>query len=166
MTQYKQEELWELFNVLPKELKQTIFSENTSNLVREIAAKYELEEEQIPELAGLIGNVLMGLLAPNELPQNITENVKIEKEKSEAITKDFIEKLFYPLKDYLGAFYPNVKFAPGGEKVVKTIAQTNQNESLEKKIEIAQKNKTLPAEQSGQGSSETPESSDTYREPV
>ncbi len=64
MSEYPPKQLWPLYEKLPKDLQETIFSEKTADLIFDICTRNGLEKE-MSEVAKHTGYV--GLLSPEEL---------------------------------------------------------------------------------------------------
>lgn len=116
MTQYSQEELRKLFEGLPDNLKDAVLSEATANAISDICQRYGIEGEKVPRLAGLVGNVLMGILSPKELPETLKGELVIDRETAQKISQEINRFILYPVKESLVEFY-KVELAPGGRLV-------------------------------------------------
>ncbi|MDD5146211.1 MAG: hypothetical protein PHN39_00450 [Candidatus Pacebacteria bacterium] len=156
MDDYNQKELLDLFEALPQELKTVIVSEKTSKMIADLAAKYELDETDYPTLASLVGYVLIGVLSPDTLAYDLTQEATISQEKAEALAQELIVNFFHPLKEYLSPLYPNIQFTPDA-KIMKRAITNQPREAI------------MPST-AGQGVTTTAmpsaSSGDTYREPV
>jgi hypothetical protein len=102
---YTRDELWKLYEVLPKELKEAIFSQETADVIYRTCTRNNLEEEKIPEVAKYVGYVLMGLLAPDELEKKLIEVLEIGAEKSKNISQEISRFVFFPLRPILEKLY-------------------------------------------------------------
>jgi len=131
--QYTQKELWGLFDVLPKELKDAILSEETAETIRKTCEQYEIKEQSISEIAKLVGDVLMGLLAPERFFQSLQSNLNIEKETAQNIFQKINRFIFFPVKNLLSEFYLEIDFAPEKIEPEKTASTEKREET--KKIE-------------------------------
>lgn len=99
--QYSKEELWKLYEKLPEELKDTIFAEDTANSIENICRRNELEEEQIPKVAELVGYVLLGILRPEELEEALEKEMKLKKKPAKKIAQELHRLVFFPVKGSL-----------------------------------------------------------------
>jgi len=150
MPEYSQEQLWKLFETLPQELKDALLSEDTANTIREISQRHGIKEEELPRFAALVGDILMGLLPPEEFPKTLERELKIDEEKAEKISREVNRFILFPVKDSLAEFYKEIRFAPGG-RLIRTEARE------EKRVEEA-KEETKKEER--------PPQADIYREPI
>ncbi len=156
MAQYSQEQLWKIFEALPDELKDALLSEDTANTIREICQKNEVQEKDVPRMAAMVGDTLMGLLPPEDFSRRLEKELVIDKERAEKISQGVNRLILFPVKDSLVDFYKEISFAPGGriikpemkEKVMPEIKKAKEREKKEK----------IPKKESSQA--------DVYREPI
>ncbi|MBU2579086.1 hypothetical protein KKA09_03145 [Patescibacteria group bacterium] len=161
LQQYNQKELQGLFEVLPEELKDAILSEQTAETIRKICERYKIEERNMSEIAGLVGNVLMGLFPPENFLASLQVELNIEKEKSQNIFQEINRFIFFPVKNFLIEFYPEIKFAHGGKVADESIAI--EEKFAKEKLEKIESEKAAPIEES----KETKKTGDdVYREPI
>lgn len=112
MIEYPKEQLWELYQELPKEIQETIFSESTADKIHSICTRNKIEDtEKISKIAKLSGYVLLGLLLPEELEGSFISEIKIKKEEAKQISKEINRFIFLPIKDSIEALY-GVKITP------------------------------------------------------
>lgn len=133
MTEYNQEQLWGLFNVLPKKLKDAIFSEETADVISNICKEHKIEDTQKSKIAELVGDSLMGLLPPNKLHEYIKTETGIEQAEAEKVALAINRFILYPVKEALGSLY-EIEFAPGG-KIIKS--KIDKSKVVEKKSKKA-----------------------------
>ncbi len=126
--EHTKEEFWKLFGKLPEELKDAIFSGETADRIRSICERYNIGGKNVPEIASQTGNVLLGLLPPNDF-QNILEiDLKLEKETAEKVAREINRFIFYPVKPELEQLY-------GAEKTIDGDASTERIEQKQNKME-------------------------------
>lgn len=106
--EYSREELWKLYEVLPNELKEAIFSVETANSIYETCTRNGLKEEEIPEIAKYTGYVLMGLLPPNEFEKTLKEKVGLDEEKAKKVSQEIDRFVFFPLRTTLETIYKEI----------------------------------------------------------
>jgi hypothetical protein len=110
--EYTKEELWKIYEKLPGELKDAIFSEKTAENIFNICARYGIEDgERISKVAKFVGRVLMGLLPPNEFEETLEREVGIEKEAAKSIKREVEMLIFYPVRTQLEEIY-KIEIAP------------------------------------------------------
>jgi hypothetical protein len=103
--EYSKEELWKLYETLPKELKDAIFSEETANSIYEACTRNNLEEEKTPEIAKYTGYVLMGLLLPSEFEKTLKEKVGLRNDLAKKVNQEIGRFVFFPLRSALEMIY-------------------------------------------------------------
>ena len=103
--QYTKEQLWKLYDNLPPELQEAIFSSENSEQLDAICQRYGVAENQIPETAKLIGRVLLGVLPPEDFPAALEKETGLKKETAKQITHEINRFIFAPVKDYLAQIY-------------------------------------------------------------
>jgi len=118
MKENNQEQLRGLFNVLPEELKDAIFSEETADAIFNICKKYQIEGDKKSKIAKLVGNSLMGLLSPDKLEETIKTEIKIDYARAKKIALEINRFILYPVKEALGSLY-ETEFTPRG-KIIKS----------------------------------------------
>ena len=100
---YTSEQLWKLYKNLPEELKEAVFSMETTNSIYDICARNEIEK--VKELAKLVGYVLIGVLPPDEFQENIKKELKLKEEKAKSVAQETYRFIFYPVKPLLEEIY-------------------------------------------------------------
>jgi len=123
MSQYTKDELWKIFETLPSELKQAIFSQETADTIWETAERNGLGGEQTHQVAGIVGNSLMGLLHPEDLAQTILDETELSPEQASNVARDINRLIMFPVKNYLYDFYKEITFVPSGKIVQSQMAR-------------------------------------------
>lgn len=95
---YTEEQYSELYNNLPKGLRDLVLSGDLSNRVGAIAMKYSLTPEETSELEPAVEDVALGLVTIEELPENIFIQVGIDNERAQQIAREAMQTI---LQDYL-----------------------------------------------------------------
>jgi hypothetical protein len=95
---YTEEQYSELYNNLPKGLRDLVLNGDLSNRVGAIAMKYGLTPEETSELEPAVEDVALGLVTIEELPENIFIQVGIDNERAEQIAREAMQTI---LQDYL-----------------------------------------------------------------
>jgi len=106
MPDYPKDQLWELYENLPKELQGAIWAEKNADFIHDICFRNEVKEDKtISEIAKNITYILLGLLSPNELTQVLEKEVKIKKEQAKQIALEINRFVLLPIKDNLETLY-------------------------------------------------------------
>lgn len=99
------EKIWEIFELLPQDLKEAILSEDTAEAIWNICKICNIDEEKIPQVSKLVGNVLMGLLPPNRLQKRLQEIEGIDPETAKKLDVYISHYVFDPVKEELEEIY-------------------------------------------------------------
>jgi len=122
---YTKEQFWELYKKLPQELKDALSAEETGNNIYEICKRYEIEEN-LDQIVDYIGQVLLGILPPEEFQETLEKELTLEKEVAKKVTREINRFVFYPVKSSLEELYkieitppakPTEITPPPGEKL-------------------------------------------------
>lgn len=115
--EYPIEEAWKLYEKLPPDLKEAIFSESTAEDIWNICIRNGIEDERIPQIAKYTGRVLLGLLPPNELQETLEKELEIESEIAKRISREIARYVFFPVKHSLEELY-KIEITPAGVRPV------------------------------------------------
>jgi hypothetical protein len=113
---YTPEQFWKLYEKLPQELKDALFAEETGNNIYEICKRNEVEEN-LGEIVDLVGQVLLGLLPPNEFQETLEKELKLERERAKKISQEIYRFIFYPVKSSLEELYKIEIVTPAQPKI-------------------------------------------------
>jgi len=105
LKEYSPEELWKLFQKLPKELQEAIFSEETADNIASICQRNEIKEEKMSRLAEYIGQALLGILPPDEFQEVLEKELKLKKEIAKKVFHEVYRFIFAPVKESLAELY-------------------------------------------------------------
>ncbi|TSD04005.1 MAG: hypothetical protein Greene071421_371 [Parcubacteria group bacterium Greene0714_21] len=95
----QKEQFWKLYEKLPQELKDVLWAQETGDNIYEICQKYEATEH-LGEIVELTGQVLIGLVLPQEFSAKI-ETLGVKKDVAELIAREINRLVFYPVKPAL-----------------------------------------------------------------
>jgi len=98
---YTQEQLDKIYEKLPEELQEAIFSVETSNDIGQVGDTYGVTDERLNTIAEHVGYVLMGLILPQEFSEILKQEGGLPKVLAEAIARDLNRMVFYPVKPAL-----------------------------------------------------------------
>lgn len=101
LQQYNKEKLAKLFEKLSPELRETVFSMETAETVRDACETYGIEDERAGQIAELTGQVLMGLVLPEDFSEKLEKEVELPRVLAQAIAKEINRFVFYPVKPAL-----------------------------------------------------------------
>ena len=132
--EYTKEELQKLYEGLPEELKEAIFSVETADNIYNICTKNKIGEDKISEIAKYVGFVLFGILLAQNFQETLEKELKIEKEAAENIAAEINQLIFYPVKLVLQQLYKKeAELAEGAvEKPVERIREESPRKDIYK----------------------------------
>jgi len=109
--EHLRDQLWKLYEKLPEELQETIFSVETADAIGDVCQKNKVSEQNVPEVAKYTGRVLMGLLPPNEFEGALVKEVKLKAETAKNVAREITRFIFFPIKEVLFQLY-EIEIAP------------------------------------------------------
>jgi len=155
--QHTKDELWKLFDRLPEELKEAVFSQETADHIFSICERYDVDN--VSEVARHVGLVLMGVLMPNELMVALTKEVGLKKPVAEKVAQEINRFIFYPVQSALKQLHRVEvgEVEKGHSAEVKTIAQSVKQGTPKEKV-MSQEKPLQKKQKSGKA--------DPYRESI
>lgn len=102
--EYPKEQLWKLYEALPNELKDAIFSEKTADAIHDVCQRNGLEKE-MPQIAKYTGYVLLGLLTPEDFQKALQEELSLKNGVAKKVALEINRFVFFPIKGSLEALY-------------------------------------------------------------
>ena len=181
------EQFWTTYKALPKELQDAVFSEETAETIFNACADNGVEDERISKIAGYVGNILLGLLPPEQFQPALELDLNLEPKAAENICQIVYGSILEPVRDQLAELYlsKDKKEVKANEEKIEAGIVT-EKETRIKEIEIKIKTGINPEEQikeilrektaTADSKKETKKtaanettatkSSDSYREPI
>jgi hypothetical protein len=101
--EYTKEQLQKLYKNLPEELQKTLFSVETADSTWDISERYNIDK--ICTFAKIIGDVLFGILHPNELQEVLEKELNLETETAQKVVREINQFIFYPVRPFLEKLY-------------------------------------------------------------
>ncbi|MEK9135134.1 MAG: hypothetical protein AAB451_02445 [Patescibacteria group bacterium] len=138
LKKYTSEQFWKLYEKLPQELKDALFADETGNNIYEVCQRNEIGEN-LEDIVDLVGQVLAGVLAPDDFQGILEKELKLEKETAKKTAQEINRFIFYPVRTELEKLYQTKVTAPV--------------------VEVRLQQKPQPT-------ATGPKKDDTYREPV
>jgi len=137
---YKKEQLWKLYEKLPDELKEAVFSGETADSIYDICQRNKIEE-MVSDIASIVGHVLLGVLPPDEFEEAIKKELKMENDLAKKVAQEINRFVFYTVKSSLEELY-GAEIAPPARP------------------------KTAPPPKPSEEKPKPPSGLDVYREPI
>jgi len=116
MPQYPKEQILQLYKGLPEDLREALNSDKTMDAIERLSKEYHLSGKQISKLVDLVGQVLMGLLLPDEFQQDLEKKAGLKKDVAKKVALEIQRFVFYPVKQSLSALYQMEITQPEPEK--------------------------------------------------
>lgn len=148
MKQYTKQELWDVYEKLPEDLQQAIFSVEVAEHINNTCERSNVSNNKVSQVAKFTGRVLMGLLTPEEFKIRLKEEVKLSEPAVKNVFRGINRLVFMPVRETLSALY-------GTE-----IKPTKKPEGLEEAEETSEV-KTETGQEQKERSQQ-----DKYREPI
>lgn len=101
LKQYTKEQLEQIYQKLPEELQEALFSLETAENIGQVCENYGILDARVSEVAKYAGHVLMGLTLPQEFSGTLETDVKLSKTLADTIARDINRLVFYPVKPAL-----------------------------------------------------------------
>lgn len=107
LEEYSKEELWKIYNALPFDLQNAIFSEDTAESIDNICQICKIENVALA--AKLVGRTLMGLLPPKDFIKIAKQELNLEDERAKQFEMHVQHYIFNPVADDLELIYETEK---------------------------------------------------------
>jgi len=134
MLNYPPELLLELYENIPEELQDAIFSEEIADKISDICARNGIKDEDtIFEIAKYVCYVLIGILPPNELGPILKKDLNFAEDLAKQIGWEISRFIFFPLKDTLEPLY-KIAIEPGAKPTEAVVPKTPEEGTEEKEI--------------------------------
>lgn len=115
-TKYTKKQFWELYAKLPQELKDAVFAEETDNSVYETCKRNKIIDKH-QQIIEYVGQVLIGVLKPNEFQETLEIETKLKKDIVKKVAQEINRFIFYPVKSSLEELY-NMEITPPAQMKV------------------------------------------------
>lgn len=129
-SEYTQEQLWKLYENLPEELKEAVFSVETADDIYNTCKRNNVPDEKISKVAKYAGRTLMGLLPPDEFQKTLEKEANLSNETAKTISLEISRFVFYPVKNQLEEIY-KIKMAASPKTPKKKIKTETETEKAE-----------------------------------
>ena len=102
--QYTKDELWKLFEQLPEELRDAVFSEENARHLFSLAERYGIED--VSQISYYVGLVFLGILPPEQFRDILAKELKRnDPATTAAIYREIDRLVFYPVRPSLDQMY-------------------------------------------------------------
>src|SRR3989344_3825390 len=113
MKNFTEEQIAQMYDNLPEDLNEAVFSVDMSEVVEKIGRGHQLSIDKIGDLANETGMVMLGVTHPNEFIGNLADRLEVDKEKARAIGGEINEQIFKKVRESLRKIH---NMREGGEE--------------------------------------------------
>ena len=108
---YSKDKLGDIFDTLPEEIKEAIFSVDSAEAITSIGQKYSLHIDQTALLGQETGYVLLGITDPMEFAPILASKLGVDKQTAGNIVMDINDKIFVKVKEALRQVHSGQKLS-------------------------------------------------------
>mgnify|MGYP006284797591 CR=1 FL=1 len=101
MAKYSQKDIQQIYEQLPEKLQEALFSQESARAIKEVCDNLGLEEEKISKVSEYTGYVMLGIITPEEMEKDLTEEAGLKKITAKKIRIGITKKIFMPIKETL-----------------------------------------------------------------
>lgn len=98
---FTQEKLLELYEKIPQNVREAIFSVDVAGKISAAGKRFGLSIEETGILATTAGLVMLGALHPRDFIQTLEKGLKMERSKAIDIAKEINHEIFFPIRESL-----------------------------------------------------------------
>ncbi len=132
-TKLSKDQFWKLYEGLPQELKDSIFSSETAEYIQSICSKNNVNGDKRSDIASIIGDVLLGILLPEDFEKTIKKDLKLTTDTAKNVSHEINRFIFYPVKDSLAGLH-KIEVAPTNGMPIPTTLPKPATKPIEAKI--------------------------------
>ncbi len=103
--QLSKDEFWKIYELLPEDLKDAIFSVETADNIALACKMAGVEDERESKVAKLVGLALLGLIPPDEFPAALKQEAELNAEEAKKVSHQIQRLIFSRVKDSLAILY-------------------------------------------------------------
>ncbi len=111
MVEYTKEQFWKLYEKLPPDLKEAIFSDEVGDHILGACEKNGVGDK-VSSVAKYTGRVLLGVLLPQDFQGTLEKEVGIPKDTARVIATEINRFVFFPVKEALNQIHSVVPEKP------------------------------------------------------
>lgn len=108
MKEYTEEEITKKYKELPPDVRDAIFSVDSTRIIEDIGKKYKLTVDKMGNLSNEIRVLMLGIAEPKDFMPNISRRLGIDKDIAREITVEVNEKIFSKIRESLKRIH-NIK---------------------------------------------------------
>ena len=100
LKKYTPDEFWDLYEKLPQDLQDALFSEHIAKQIRNIAERNNVDDADLTEI---MGYVFLGIIRPERLQGNLEAELSLDSGKAKDVAQEIERFILYPLKSSLAS---------------------------------------------------------------
>jgi len=100
LKKYTPDEFWDLYDKLPRELQDALFSEHITKKIDAISERNNIDNADLIEI---MGYVFLGIIRPERLQDNLQKELNLSSEKAKDVAQEIERFILYPLKNSLAS---------------------------------------------------------------
>lgn len=139
MKEYTDEQILEMYENLPEDLKGAIFSVEMTEAVKKIGEKYQLAIDKIGALGNETGMVMLGVTHSRDFIPNLASRLNMDKETARKIADEISSLIFSKVRESLkkmhgetsDVFPPTSDVSGDREEILKEIEKPEMPEILQ-----------------------------------
>lgn len=138
MAKLTPQQLKELYEKLPEDLREAIFSVDSTEAIHVAGQKYNLTVDKIGELADETGLVMLGLTHPKDFIANLAKRLNADKETARKIADEINTQIFSKVRESLKKIhgetsdvFPPTSDVKAREEILKEIEKPEMPEILQ-----------------------------------
>lgn len=105
MADLTKDELWKIYDLLPKELKEAVFSTETADDISLACSLAKVNDERISKVARQAGKVLMGLLPPTKFEKALITEAELDEREAKQVNRQIQRLIFHSVQMELASLY-------------------------------------------------------------
>lgn len=98
---YSRQQLMSMYRALPQDLKEALYSIDTTQAIQAVSRAYGLHVDQMGELSNAIGQVMLGALHPRDFTKQLKSELGIDEQKASALTREVNLTVFTKIRESL-----------------------------------------------------------------
>ena len=103
LKEYDREQLWKLYQKLPEELKEVIFSVGTANSIYDICERSGVKE--VSKVTKLVGFVLLGVLSPEEFQESLKRELILKPDVAKKVSQEIDRFVLHSVRTSIANLY-------------------------------------------------------------
>ena len=134
MEKISQDKLWAIYETLPDNLKDIIFSEDTADAIWNICKLHDIDKPS--SIAKIVGRVLMGLLPPKMLIETLQDELTLNEDISKKVGMEIEHFIFNSVKNELDVLYEEGENTKKGKtEIEKESASQKKSDTYRESVE-------------------------------